>query len=73
MADNGPTDMTAVSALQMLAFNRRQEAGSAQEAADGISRGNLASLLERDLQESRRVETLRGLLRLLGDGKAGAW
>lgn len=70
MADIGPTDMTAVSTLQMLALHRRQEAGSAQEAADGISHENLAGLLERDLQGSRRFKTLRGLLDLLcDDGK----
>lgn len=68
MADIGPTD-TALSVLQMLALHRRQEAGSAQQTADGISRETLAAQLERDLQGSRRVETLRGLLDLLCGGK----
>lgn len=73
MADNDSTDMTVVSALQMLTLDRREGAGSAPETADGISREKLASLLERDLQGSRRVETLRGLLGLLCDGKRSGW
>lgn len=69
MADNDPTGTAAVSVLQLLALDRRDGAGTAPDAANGISRENLAALLERDLQGRRRLETLQGLLGLLCDGK----